>query len=131
MTTFTYKEVFDNTLAYFDGDELASRVWIDRYALKDISGNYLELTPEDMHRRLAGELARIESKWPQPMAEDAIFSLLDHFKFLIPGGSPMAGIGNMWQTDSLSNCFVIGPNGNADSYGAIMHTYEEERRCRS
>ena len=126
MTTVTYKEVFDNTLAYFDGDELASRVWIDRYALKDISGNYLELTPEDMHRRLAGELARIESKWPQPMAEDAIFSLLDHFKFLIPGGSPMAGIGNMWQTDSLSNCFVIGTNGNADSYGAIMHTDEEQ-----
>ena len=101
-------------------------MWVDKYAMKDSDGHLYELTPADMHRRLAAEISRIEQKYPNPMSEDEIFSLLDHFRYIIPAGSPMAGIGNHFQTVSLSNCFVIGLKGAADSYGAIMKIDEEQ-----
>ena len=125
-TTYSYEEAFQATLAYFDGDELAARVWVNKYAMKDSFGNIYEKSPADMHHRLAGEMARIERKYPNPVSEEEIFSLLDHFRFIIPAGSPMTGIGNNHQVASLSNCFVIGIDGDADSYGAIMKEDEEQ-----
>lgn len=125
-TTYSYEEAFQATLAYFDGDELAARVWVNKYAMKDSFGNIYEKSPADMHHRLAAEMARIERKYPNPVPEEEIFSLLDHFRFIIPAGSPMTGIGNNYQVASLSNCFVIGIDGDADSYGAIMKEDEEQ-----
>ena len=125
-TTYSYEEAFQATLAYFDGDELAARVWVNKYAMKDSFGNIYEKSPADMHHRLAGEMARIERKYPNPVSEEEIFSVLDHFRFIIPAGSPMTGIGNNYQVASLSNCFVIGIDGDADSYGAIMKEDEEQ-----
>ena len=125
-TTYSYEEAFQATLAYFDGDELAARVWVNKYAMKDSFGNIYEKSPVDMHHRLAGEMARIERKYPNPVPEEEIFSLLDHFRYIIPAGSPMTGIGNNHQVASLSNCFVIGIDGDADSYGAIMKEDEEQ-----
>lgn len=125
-TTYSYEEAFQATLAYFDGDELAARVWVNKYAMKDSFGNIYEKSPADMHHRLAGEMARIERKYPNPVPEEEIFSVLDHFRFIIPAGSPMTGIGNNYQVASLSNCFVIGIDGDADSYGAIMKEDEEQ-----
>lgn len=125
-TTYSYEEAFQATLAYFDGDELAARVWVNKYAMKDSFGNIYEKSPADMHHRLAGEVARIERKYPNPVPEEEIFSVLDHFRFIIPAGSPMTGIGNNYQVASLSNCFVIGIDGDADSYGAIMKEDEEQ-----
>ena len=125
-TTYSYEEAFQATLAYFDGDELAARVWVNKYAMKDSFGNIYEKSPADMHRRLSAEMARIERKYPNAVPEEEIFSLLDHFRFIIPAGSPMTGIGNNYQVASLSNCFVIGIDGDADSYGAIMKEDEEQ-----
>lgn len=125
-TTYSYEEAFQATLAYFDGDELAARVWVNKYAMKDSFGNIYEKSPVDMHHRLAAEMARIERKYPNPVPEEEIFSVLDHFRFIIPAGSPMTGIGNNYQVASLSNCFVIGIDGDADSYGAIMKEDEEQ-----
>ena len=125
-TTYSYEEAFQATLAYFDGDELAARVWVNKYAMKDSFGNIYEKSPADMHHRLAAEMSRIERKYPNPVPEEEIFSLLDHFRFIIPAGSPMTGIGNNYQVASLSNCFVIGIDGDADSYGAIMKEDEEQ-----
>lgn len=125
-TTYSYEEAFQATLAYFDGDELAARVWVNKYAMKDSFGNIYEKSPADMHHRLAAEMARIERKYPNPVSEEEIFSVLDHFRFIIPAGSPMTGIGNNHQVASLSNCFVIGIDGDADSYGAIMKEDEEQ-----
>lgn len=125
-TTYSYEEAFQATLAYFDGDELAARVWVNKYAMKDSFGNIYEKSPADMHHRLAGEMARIERKYPNAVPEEEIFSVLDHFRFIIPAGSPMTGIGNNYQVASLSNCFVIGIDGDADSYGAIMKEDEEQ-----
>ncbi len=101
---YNYDHVFAKSLDYFKGDELAARVWASKYALKDSFGNIYEETPDDMHHRLARELARIENKYPNPMAEDEIFGLLKDFKYIVPQGSPMAGIGNDFQVGSLSNC---------------------------
>lgn len=125
-TTYSYEEAFQATLAYFDGDELAARVWVNKYAMKDSFGNIYEKSPADMHHRLVAEMARIERKYPNPVSEEEIFSVLDHFRFIIPAGSPMTGIGNNHQVASLSNCFVIGIDGDADSYGAIMKEDEEQ-----
>lgn len=125
-TTYSYEEAFQATLAYFDGDELAARVWVNKYAMKDSFGNIYEKSPADMHHRLSAEMARIERKYPNPVPEEEIFSVLDHFRFIIPAGSPMTGIGNNYQVASLSNCFVIGIDGDADSYGAIMKEDEEQ-----
>lgn len=123
---YTYDEAYKASLEYFEGDELAARVWVSKYALKDSFGNIYEKTPTDMHHRIAGELARIESKYPNPMSHDEIFSLLDHFKYIVPQGSPMSGIGNTYQVGSLSNCFVIGLDGKPDSYGGIIRVDEEQ-----
>lgn len=125
-TTYTYDEVYNTTLKYFGGDELAARVWSSKYALKDSDGKIYELTPDDMHHRIASELARIEKKYPNPMGEEKIFELLSHFKYIVPQGSPMAGIGNNFQVGSLSNCFVIGLDGHPDSYGGIIRIDEEQ-----
>ena len=126
MKTYTYQEAYDASLKYFDGDELAARVWVSKYALKDSFGNIYELTPADMHRRIAREIARIESKYANPMSEQQIFDLMDHFRYIVPQGSPMAGIGNNFQVGSLSNCFVIGLDGDPDSYGGIIKIDEEQ-----
>lgn len=120
------QEIFKDVAKYFDGDELAASVWIDKYALKNEKGELLEKSPEQMHRRMAREFARIERRYPNPMDEELIFSLFDKFKFIVPQGSPMAGIGNNYQISSLSNCFVIGNNGSSDSYGGIMKMDEEQ-----
>ncbi len=124
--TYTYDEAFDASLQYFDGDELAARVWVNKYAMKDSFGNIYEKSPADMHWRIANEIVRVEQKYPNPMSADEVFALLDHFKYIIPAGSPMTGIGNNYQVASLSNCFVIGLDGDADSYGAIMRIDEEQ-----
>lgn len=126
LKAYSYDEVYHATLEYFKGDELAARVWANKYALKDSFGNIYELTPDDMHRRLAREFARIENKYPNPMSEDEIFSLMQGFKYIVPQGSPMAGIGNDFQVGSLSNCFVIGLDGRPDSYGGIIKIDEEQ-----
>ena len=124
--TYTYDEAFKASLDYFDGDELAAKVWVNKYAMKDSFGNIYEHTPADMHWRIANEIARIEQRYKNPMTADEIFRLLDHFRYIIPQGSPMTGIGNDYQIASLSNCFVIGMDGNADSYGAIIRIDEEQ-----
>ncbi len=126
LQIYSHEEVYEAALRYFDGDELAARVWSSKYALKDSAGNIYELTPDDMHRRIAREMARVEAKYPNPMKEDEIFSLLKDFRYLVPQGSPMSGIGNNFQTVSLSNCFVIGLENPADSYGAILKLDEEQ-----
>ncbi len=124
--TFSYDEAFEASLKYFDGDELAARVWVNKYAMKDSFGNIYEKSPEQMHWRIAGEIARIEQKYKNPLSAEDVFGLLDHFRYIIPAGSPMTGIGNNQQVASLSNCFVIGLDGDADSYGAIMRVDEEQ-----
>ncbi|MBR1935404.1 MAG: ribonucleoside-diphosphate reductase, adenosylcobalamin-dependent, partial [Muribaculaceae bacterium] len=124
--TYTYDEVYKATLDYFGGDELAARVWSSKYALKDSFGNLFELTPDDMHHRIASEIARIEKKYPNPMDEEKLFNLMRNFKYIVPQGSPMAGIGNNFQVGSLSNCFVIGLDGDPDSYGGIIKIDEEQ-----
>jgi ribonucleoside-diphosphate reductase alpha chain len=124
--SYTFDEAFKASVGYFDGDELAARVWVSKYALKDSFGNIYELTPEDMHRRLASEIARIENKYPNPMSVDEVMELLRDFRYVVPQGSPMAGIGNTFQTGSLSNCFVIGLDGHPDSYGGIIKLDEEQ-----
>ena len=124
--SYTYNEAFEKSLKYFNGDELAARVWVNKYAVKDSYGNIFESSPEDMHWRIANEIARIESKYKNGLSAQELFNLLDHFKYIVPQGSPMTGIGNEYQVASLSNCFVIGINGDADSYGAIIHIDEEQ-----
>ena len=124
--TYSYEEAFAASLAYFGGDELAARVWVNKYAMKDSYGNIYEQSPEDMHWRIAREVARIESKYKNPLTAEQVFELLDHFRYVVPAGSPMTGIGNSYQVASLSNCFVIGLDGNADSYGAVMRIDEEQ-----
>ncbi len=123
---YNYNEVYAATLEYFKGDELAARVWASKYALKDSDGTYFELTPDDMHRRIASEIVRIENKYLDPMSEETVFSLLRDFRYIVPQGSPMAGIGNNRQVGSLSNCFVIGLDGHPDSYGGIIRIDEEQ-----
>lgn len=124
--TYTYDEAYKSSLEYFDGDELAARVWASKYALKDSFGNIYEQSPTDMHHRIAAEIARIEAKYPNPMSEEEVFSLLDHFRYIVPQGSPMTGIGNDYQVASLSNCFVIGLDGKPDSYGGVIRIDEEQ-----
>ncbi|WP_298524397.1 adenosylcobalamin-dependent ribonucleoside-diphosphate reductase [uncultured Christiangramia sp.] len=124
--TYTQEQAFEASLKYFKGDDLAARVWVNKYALKDSDGNIYELTPNDMHRRIASEIARVEKKYPNPMTEDEVFDLIKDFKYIVPQGSPMAGIGNPYQVGSLSNCFVIGNDGNSDSYGGIMKIDQEQ-----
>jgi len=124
--TYTFDEAYNKSLEYFKGDELAAKVWVSKYALKDSDGNIYEQSPEDMHRRLAREIARIEKKYKNPLSEKELFDLFDRFRYIIPQGSPMTGIGNDYQIASLSNCFVIGLDGNADSYGAIIRIDEEQ-----
>ena len=123
---YTQEVAFKAALDYFNGDELAARVWVNKYALKDSFGNIYEKSPEDMHWRIANEIARIESKYENPMSAQEVFDLLDKFKYVIPSGSPMSGIGNNFQIASLSNCFVIGMDGKADSYGGIIRIDEEQ-----
>ena len=124
--TYTFDEAFKASLDYFTGDELAAKVWVNKYALKDAFGNIYEESPVDMHHRLASEIARIEKKYPNPLSEEELFNLFDHFRYIVPQGSPMTGIGNDFQIASLSNCFVIGLDGGADSYGAIIRIDEEQ-----
>ncbi len=124
--TFSSEEAYRASLEYFGGDELAARVWVNKYAMKDSFGNIYEQSPADMHWRIANEIARIERKYPNPLSAQQVFDLLDHFRYVIPAGSPMTGIGNNHQVASLSNCFVIGLDGDADSYGAIMRIDEEQ-----
>ena len=124
--TYAFEEAYEASLKYFNGDELAARVWVNKYALKDSYGNIYEKSPEDMHWRLANEVARIEKKYPNPLSAEEVFELFDHFRYIVPAGSPMTGIGNNFQVASLSNCFVIGLDGDADSYGAIMRIDEEQ-----
>ena len=124
--TYSYEEAFAAALDYFAGDELAERVWVNKYAMKDSFGNIYEKSPEDMHWRIANEIARIEKKYPNPLSAQDIYELLDHFRYIVPAGSPMTGIGNGYQVASLSNCFVVGLEGDADSYGAIMRIDEEQ-----
>ncbi len=123
---YTYDQAYEASLLYFKGDALAARVWTSKYALKDSDGNLFELTPDDMHRRLASELARIERNYPDPLQEDEIFETLRDFRYIVPQGSPMAGIGNDLQVGSLSNCFVIGLDGKPDSYGGIIKIDDEQ-----
>ncbi|MCH5244878.1 MAG: adenosylcobalamin-dependent ribonucleoside-diphosphate reductase [Muribaculaceae bacterium] len=123
---YTYDEAFKASLTYFGGDELAARVWVSKYALKDSFGNIFEKTPADMHNRIAAEVSRIESNYPNPMTHEQIFELLDHFRYIVPQGSPMSGIGNNHQVGSLSNCFVIGVDGKPDSYGGVIKIDEEQ-----
>lgn len=124
--TYTHEEAVEASRRYFDGDELAANVWVSKYALKDSQGNIYEKDPDDMHRRLAAEIARIENKYPNPLSEETVFDLLKNFKYIVPQGGPMTGIGNSFQIASLSNCFVIGNKGAADSYGGVMKIDEEQ-----
>ena len=126
LKIYSYEEAYEASLKYFAGDELAARVWVNKYAMKDSFGNIYEKTPDDMHWRIANEIARIENKYANPLSAKKIFDLLSHFKYIVPAGSPMTGIGNNQQVASLSNCFVIGLDGDADSYGAIMRIDEEQ-----
>ncbi len=126
MVKYTRDEVLSSSLKYFKGDELAANVWTDKYCLKDSEGNYYERTPDDMHKRLSKEFARIEAKYPNPMGEQEIYELFKDFKFVVPQGGPMAGIGNDFVITSLSNCFVIGNEGESDSYGGIMKIDQEQ-----
>lgn len=124
--TYTSEEAYQASLKYFNGDDLAARVWVNKYALKDSHGAIYESTPDDMHRRIASEIARIEKRYPNPLSETEIFDLIKNFKYIIPQGSPMTGIGNPFQIASLSNCFVIGNDGSSDSYGGIMKIDQEQ-----
>ncbi|NNK20069.1 MAG: adenosylcobalamin-dependent ribonucleoside-diphosphate reductase [Flavobacteriaceae bacterium] len=124
--TYTQKEALESSLDYFNGDELAATVWINKYALKDSQGNIYEKNPNDMHARIAREIARIEAKYPNPLSEEEVFDLIKDFRYIVPQGSPMAGIGNRFQIASLSNCFVIGNEGQSDSYGGIFKIDEEQ-----
>ena len=124
--TYTFDEAFKASVDYFGGDELAAKVWVNKYAVKDSFGNIYEKTPDDMHWRIANEIARVEKKYPNPMTAKQIHELLKGFRYIVPQGSPMTGIGNNFQIASLSNCFVIGNEGSADSYGAIMKIDEEQ-----
>ena len=124
--TYTQEEAFNASVDYFKGDDLAARVWINKYALKDSKGNLYEKTPNDMHRRIAREIARIEQRYPNPLSEEAVFEVIKDFKYIVPQGSPMAGIGNPYQIASLSNCFVIGNEGDSDSYGGILKIDQEQ-----
>ena len=124
--TYSFEEAYQEALQYFSGDELAARVWVNKYSMKDSFGHIYEKSPKDMHWRIANEIARIENKYKNPLSAQEVFELLDHFKYIIPAGSPMTGIGNDHQVASLSNCFVIGLDGDADSYGAIMRIDEEQ-----
>ncbi|WP_109672197.1 adenosylcobalamin-dependent ribonucleoside-diphosphate reductase [Dyadobacter jejuensis] len=126
IKTYTTEEAYQASFQYFKGDDLAARVWVNKYALKDSFGQLYELTPDDMHRRIAGEIARIEERYPNPLSENEIFDLIRDFKYIIPQGSPMTGIGNPYQIASLSNCFVIGNDGSSDSYGGIMKVDQEQ-----
>ena len=122
--TYTYDQVYDASLNYFSGDELAAGVFVSKYALKDLVGNYYELTPDDMHKRLASEFAKIEETYPNSMGKEEIYSLFKDFTYIVPQGSPMAGIGNDFQVQSISNCFVI--ESPHDSYGGILHTDQQQ-----
>jgi ribonucleoside-diphosphate reductase alpha chain len=124
--SFSFDEAYKESLDYFNGDELAAKVFVNKYALKDAFGNIFEKTPADMHRRLTSEISRVENKYPNPMSEELLYSLFDHFRYIVPQGSPMTGIGNNFQIASLSNCFVIGLDGSADSYGAVIRIDEEQ-----
>jgi ribonucleoside-diphosphate reductase alpha chain len=124
--SYTFDEAYKASLDYFKGDELAAKVFVNKYALKDAFGNIFEKSPDDMHHRLASEVARVEKKYPNPLSEAELFQLFDHFNYIVPQGSPMTGIGNNYQVASLSNCFVIGLDGPADSYGAIIKIDEEQ-----
>ena len=126
LTEVTYNDAVAASKEYFAGDDLAATVWVSKYALKDSYGHIYERTPEDMHRRIAAEIERIENKYPNPMNKEEVFSLLDHFRYIIPQGGPMTGIGNNLQVASLSNCFVIGNRQHADSYGGIFRMDEEQ-----
>lgn len=126
LKTYTFEEAYESSLKYFDGDELAAKVWVSKYALKDSHGNIYELNPDDMHHRLAKEIRRIETNYANPMTEDEIFFLLKDFRYIVPQGGPMSGIGNNFQIASLSNCFVIGNEKPADSYGGIMKIDQEQ-----
>lgn len=123
---YSEKEAYEASLEYFKGDDLAARVWVNKYALKDSKGNIYEKTPDDMHKRIASEIARIEKNYPNPMTEQEVFDLIKDFKYIVPQGSPMAGIGNPYQVASLSNCFVIGNGSDSDSYGGIMKIDQEQ-----
>ena len=123
---YSYDEAYEASLKYFNGDELAARVWVSKYALKDSYGNIYEQTPDDMHNRIADEIVRIENKYESPMSKEELMGLLKDFKYIVPQGSPMSGIGNNHQVGSLSNCFVIGIDGNPDSYGGIIRIDEEQ-----
>ncbi|MCB9282826.1 MAG: adenosylcobalamin-dependent ribonucleoside-diphosphate reductase [Lewinellaceae bacterium] len=122
--TYSHEEALKASVEYFEGDELAASVWVNKYALKDSYGRIYEKTPDHMHKRIARELARIEQKYPNPTPEEKLYELLKNFQYIVPQGSPMAGIGNEFQASSLSNCFVIG--NSADSYGGIMRIDEEQ-----
>ncbi|MCK5666073.1 MAG: hypothetical protein KAI17_21435, partial [Thiotrichaceae bacterium] len=126
LTTYEYDEVIEKSKEYFNGDELAANVWVSKYALKDSQGNIYESNPDEMHQRLAKEIARIEAKYPHPLSATDIYNLIKGFKYIVPQGGPMTGIGNHFQIASLSNCFVIGNEGNSDSYGGIMKTDQEQ-----
>src|SRR5690606_36723572 len=123
---FEYSETVKAATKYFKGDELAANVWVNKYALKDSAGNIYEKTPDDMHHRLASEIARIEKRYPNPMKEEEVYTLLKDFKYIVPQGGPMTGIGNDFQIATLSNCFVIGNKGVADSYCGVMKIDEEQ-----
>ncbi len=125
-TIYTYEEAVNAATEYFDGDELAANVWVNKYAVKDSAGNIYEKNPDDMHRRLASEIARVEQRYPNPLSENEVFELLEGFKYIVPQGGPMTGIGNNHQIASLSNCFVIGNKGLADSYGGVLKIDEEQ-----
>ena len=125
-TEVSYNEAVEASKKYFDGDDLAATVWVSKYALKDSYGHIYEKTPRDMHERIAAEIERIEKKYPNPMNRQEVFELLDHFRYIIPQGGPMTGIGNNFQAASLSNCFVIGHKNPADSYGGIFRMDEEQ-----
>ncbi len=123
---YSQEEAISASLEYFKGDDLAARVWVNKYALKDSFGNIFERTPDDMHKRLASEIARVEKRYPNPLTEDEIYGVLKNFKYIVPQGGPMTGIGNNYQVASLSNCFVVGNNGDSDSYGGIMKIDQEQ-----
>ena len=124
MKKYTYNEVYQSSLKYFKNDELAAKVFVGKYALKDLEGNYYEKNPGDMHRRLAKEFARIEAKYDNAMSEEEIFSLFEDFRYIVPQGSPMSGVGNDFQIQSISNCFVI--DSPHDSYGGILHADQQQ-----
>jgi len=126
LEQYTHEEAIASSVEYFGGDTLAANVWINKYALKDSHGNLYEKNPDEMHHRIASEISRIENRYPNPMSNDEIYSVLRNFKYIIPSGSPMAGIGNDFQVSSLSNCFVIGNDGESDSYGGILKIDQEQ-----